>query len=643
MQSRNDLSKKLRAALQMLCLLLCVALTVSLLSSCKKTDSGEASSDASSGYAESDSNDPASDEVGDGEMEDTEDPSLEGDDIPIIEDGDATDDPGDVSGSEDEDFVIDPVVLNVYNSRAPLNDNWMGMNATVYHAFGFIKDDSTGRVYTDKMMDIELDRLEGMGFKTCRTNFFLSWIWDSNQFNFNSKRMGYFADYCKALDKRDMTVMLNHAWYMTMLENDYKTGYYGYINGNGADMFGESSAFADCVATEFKLKGNQSLYDAGIMMGGGANVGRYETVRKNTTITEYYDRLAVSALRYGYVTARMIQQAKALGVKNLDYMVYFTEPSIAHESQYSPSGYDPKGPEADEYLFICSTMRNVMEKTGMTKGVKHVGPNQGSIETGDGLLKYVLEKNPDLFDILTTHFYPTSDDITGDTYYDNCYNVISSYRDTMEDAGVWGKKEFWQDEYFASINNYSRVKENRFAGPQTIVGAICSQQMGVDNLLMWMAFDQLWTDNRDTGGEFQDGVHMTGTAPSLFVSATPYHNYYSVGLFTRYNNSKGGKAIATSSGDYEEYPGLYIGATELPDGNYTFTVVSVNSVDTTFKIKFDKALGKDLHRHVEDTVNRVPKASAIIAEADCSFKAVKTSLTDTIAPFAVHVYTTCKY
>jgi hypothetical protein len=198
---------------------------------------------------------------------------------------------------------------------------------------------------------------------------------------------------------------------------------------------------------------------------------------------------------------------------------------------------------------------------------------------------------------------------------------------------------------FAKMENVSqRTHEISALTNQTIISAICSQQMGVDNILMWQAFDQAFPQSVENSAEFRNGIHITGTCPSFFESSTPHISYYGVGLFTRYNNSKnGGKAIATSSGDYEDYPGVYIGATELEDGNFTITVVSVNIEDTKFVIDFDKALGKNLHRHREALDKRVSKTSAKLADADATFMNVGNKLTDVIEPFGIYVYTTCEY
>ena len=621
MRNINSLSVKTQALLKILCLAVCIVLSVSSFAACKPSnDVAESSSQTSS-----DSNNEQVDD-----QQNNEEPPVSSEEN-LTPDEPTYEDLGDTDA-----YYQEPVQLSVYNSRAPINDNYLGMNATVYHAFNYIlRDTSDSRGdYTDEMIEIELDRLQNMGFTNIRTMFQARWIWDGTEgtFDFNSKRMNHFIDYCLDLQERDMKVMLNNMWYFTACSNgnagnvnspDY------YLDGNGEDKYAETLNYTNCIATEHMIKSDVSPKDYGLQNTPYAG---------DQTMTDYYYRIGVSAIRYAEITSKIIQAAKARGVNNIDYIFHFTEPSY-----YYQTPNDPTGPVNEEYLFFCRTFRNVFDKKNID--IKHVGPNQGHIIRGDGLLKYCAERDPELFDVWTSHFYPQAIDSTNDVFYDYSYEALSSYIDTMKATGLWGKVEFWQDEMFAKLNNGGLYdKEIGSLTTQTIVSAICSQQMGVDNVLMWQAFDQAFPESLENSGEFKNGIHISGTCPSLYVSTTPYVAYYGMGLFARYNNSKnGGKAYATSSGDYEDYPGVYVGATQLDDGNWTFTVVSVNVTKTPFVINFDKALGKNLHRHVEDIEKRDPKTSARLADADATFVNVKDKLADTIEPFAIHIYTTCEY
>lgn len=622
MYNIKNLSGKLQILCKVLCLVLCIVVSISAFGGCKSKDTAETPSSNIS------SNDQTDEQFNE---------ENSSDDEIVDEETDYEDDYFEDVYEEDEYEEDETVYLKVYNSRKPVNDNYMGMNATVYHCFNyFYRDGSDGRgVYTDEMLDIELDRLENMGLTNMRTDFQSRFLWDASKrdFDFNTKYMKDFIDYCKALDSRNMKVMLNNLWYFNTPSNVGKGSSSSadyYLHGNGADRFGETANYSNCIATKYMIKSNVSPKDYGIQLSN---------IPDDATMTAYYERIGLSALRYGEIISKMFEKLKANGVNNVEYLLYFTEPSYHH---HTPDDFT--GPVNEEYLFFSRTLRNVLDKKASMKGVKHVGPNQGHITTGEGLLQYVIQREPKLFDILTSHFYPQSIDASGDVYYDYSYNALSSYREVMEKEGLWGKSEFWQDEMFAKRQEITIGTHNIGAiANQTIISAICSQQMGVDNVLMWQAFDQAFPQSNENALEFRNGIHITGTCPSFFESSTPYLTYYGVGLFTRYNNSaKGGKAIATSSGDYEDYPGLYIGATQLDDGNWTFTVVSVNIDPTRFVIDFDKALGKDLYRHREVLDKRVPKTSARLADTDAIFTGVGDKLTDVIEPFGIYVYTTRK-
>ena len=612
----------LQALCKVLCLVICIAISLFAFGGCKPEKPSENPSSDIPSSQEQINNNPSDEQFQ--EEENPEENSGEW---------------YEEEYEEDEEYTVEEIVnLKVYNSRPPVNENYMGMNATVYHSFNYLfRDGSDSRgVYTDEMLEIELDRLENMGFTNMRTDFKSKWIWNASkgEIDFSTKEVNDFIDYCKALQSRDMKVMLNNMWYFNAPNNNGKNSTSSadyYLDGNGGDKFGETLNYSDCIATKYMIKSDVSPKDYGL---------QYENNSGDATMTDYYQRIGVSALRHGEIISRLFETLRANGVNNVDYLIYFTEPSY-----FASTPDDPTGPVNEEYLFFCRTLRNVLDKKQSLNGVKHVGPNQGHITRGDGLLQYVIQREPELFDIITSHYYPQTGNPMSDVYYDYNYDALSSYREVMEQEGLWGKAEFWQDEMWANMYDANkRQKQIALLANQTIISAICSQQMGVDNVLMWQAFDQGFPQSLDSSGVFRNGIHITGTCPSFFESSTPYISYYGVGLFTKYNNSvNGGKAIATSSGDYEDYPGVYIGATQLEDGNWTITVVSLNVYKTRVIIDFDKALGKNLHRHREHLDKRVPKTSARLADADATFMNVGNKLTDVIEPFGIYIYTTCEY
>ena len=504
--------------------------------------------------------------------------------------------------------------LSVYNNTVLSND-YKGLSGTVYHSSGYITNDVTGRNYTDEQRAIELKRLSESGVKYCRTRFSPNTIWNSSsgRFDFATGRMQNFINYCKALDSKDISVCLQAGWYLSEIFGNTQTGAAeSYLNGNGNDLYGEQSGYSNCIATEYKLSGTT-------------------TMPTGETVTDYYNRMGVAALRYGMFLVNFIEAARASGVDNLDYLIYFTEPSYATSDK-------PEGEYANEYLFICKTIKNVIEARGYGD-VKSVGPNQGSVQTGEGLLKYVVTREPDLFDVLTAHFYPYSNSITDDAYYLQCVNAFTSYLQVLKDAGV-ENKEFWVDEFFAVQKNNSRpVRQSSMAALQTIVGAIAAQQLGIENIVLWQMFDQAWGDSLETSTEFENGIHMCGTAPSLLISDVPYTAYYPLGTFMRFNSANSGKSFATSSDTNATAQGVYIGAMEDDKGNIVITVVNVSGKEKIINVNLQNAIAQTLYRYtvVSESIN--PTSDAKTAECSRIINNVGTSFTDTILPYSVSVYT----
>ncbi len=567
-----------------------------------------------------------------------------------ISDGDITDDASD----DASDVVVDagPIELEVYNSNAPINTNYKGMNATVYHSFGFMND-GYHNTLDRSLVNTEVNRLQQMGYQNARAYFSYIWAYDfanSGGWTFDSNEFNWFVEYAKALEERDMSVMLNQMWYLFMTGKGSSSDgtHQEYLSGLiSSDWYGEQTTYSDCIATQFKLSSSSNPHTSGVtntsVTGVSMKNNSYDTwmgtstTGFNESTTDYFNRLGVSAVRYGHYLTLLINAARANGINNLDYLLYFTEPSYHYTTPL-----DPTGPNNQEYLFISRTIRNVLDKNNVV--IKHVGPNQGHVYAAGGLLDFVMDRDPDLFDIATAHFYPQISNATNDTYYSYTKTGIGYYQSDMNGSKYpWGTKEFWLDEMYAiQLDTTDCRKTVPATGTQTVIMGICAQQMGVDNALSWMAFNQAWYQNTEDSLEFEDGIHVVGMAPFIGDSQVPYKTYYTTGLFTRFNNSKtGGNAIQTSTGAAGAgNDGLYIGAVELPDGNFTITVASASSSNKKFRIAFDEALGKDLHRYVENTIKRTPDASAKLAQSKQTFENIKTTLVDSIEPWSVHVYTT---
>lgn len=518
--------------------------------------------------------------------------------------------------------------LEVYNSETPINTEYRGFSSTIYHAFGFMKDDNTGRVYTDKMMNTELDRLVDTGVHYVRTRYDSHWMWTDSGYDWNSARFGYFCDYAKAMDDRDVDIILQVGWHfgqITRLTNNSIIDV-DYLNGDGEDKYAESAGFdfSEC-----------STYDEKY----GTNFG-----------TDYYVRIIKAARRYGYWVSETLNQLRARGINNVTHISYMVEPvngysykidTVTGEYLYDENNekYNAAaGEENPQYLTFCRNMKNKMSELGTADTVEHMGTNETEYVYG---LKFVLENDPTLFTTYTSHSYPKSTTTINDVYYYQFQPHCAEYIELLKDAGVYETTEFWLDEFNAHFDDYGKGSSDAYQGIQNAVCAIAAQQEGIENIVLWQLFDQLWTDKTTGGREFENGIHMTGNHPSLFVSATPYAEYYATGLFTKYNGYKNGTVYATNL-EYVSAFGLYIGAVKLEDGNWTVSVVNMNADPYRVVVNFDEAINQTLYRHLCTATEVDPTPEAVLPDADKTFVNVGDEFTDVIPAGSLAIYTGVK-
>lgn len=583
-------------ATKSLCLLLCATLAVSLLGGCNpKNGEGESSSNNIS------SEETTSEETTDVEQEPEEIPEEE----EIIEENTEN------NFEYNDEGKLDVVNYEVYNNSTPINTNYRGVSSTVYHAFGFMKDDRTGRVYSDKMMNLELDRLQNFGIKATRTRYDSEWVWETktNSWNWQKTRFQYFLDYAEEMQKRKIDVGVALGWEFRAIA-DPKADYgnldeIDYLRGIGEDVYGETLGY------DFTGKSADDI------------------------------RLIKSGARFGYWIAETMRQAKSQrGINNIEYLYYFTEPSYATEEK-------SEGEEADEYITVCRAIRNKLIEEGVDSWAKHVGPNQGLTGDCEGtLLNYVLERDPDLFNIWTTHNYPSAESIINNVYYDLMEPILYTNSEYIKSANRWENgNEFWWDEFGTRANGLEQRDGNGWLGLQQVVCYISALYAGVDNINMWQLFDQLFTDNPEgyTVGEFEKGIHMCGHVPSLFNSSIPREQYYVDGLFSRYNGYQNGTVFATNNDDMRFACDLYISAVKLESGDYTITVVNTGTRDVEFHVNFEKAINMNLYRHVENANEVKPTSKGELALPDTTYVNVKDKFTDTLRGGDVAVYTSLRY
>lgn len=586
---------------KLICLLLCLATVLSCFAGCssqttakkkKKSNKKQAATTSESQMGESsESNASFEDFETDKSFENTELPGNIDSEEPVILDPEA---------SVEDDTVYQQ--LHVFNAQKPLTQNYRGYSATIYHAFGFMEDESSGRVYTEKMRNDELQKLTNFGVHYARTRYPSDWTWDVNKgWDFTKERFGYFCNYVKALQDRNVEVVLQAGWHLgaiTEIET-CSIGEVEYLKGRGPDRYGESS---------------------GINFSGK---------------TAEEQRMIKGARRYGYWLGQTLLQLRSRGIHNVNYISYFVEPSNFY------SGY-AAGNSNKEYVLICRNIRNKLGEMGLENTVKHVGPNEVTA-TGDELLQYVLKNDPDLFDIYTAHFYPEASSVASDVYGEMITSGYSSYIKHMKDAGLWGKKEFWIDEMDVKASDYPLQSDYAWGGLQNAACGIVGQQLGLNNMLFWQLFDQLWTDNTTNNNEFSNGIHITGIVPSLFNGATPRAQFYTFGPFVKYNGYKNGTVYKTNNDELmENIESLYIGAVQLEDGKWTISIVNNGAENRPVEINFEKAIHQTLYRHRQTANDVKATPDARLAQADATYLQVKDKLRDVIPAGSIVIYTGVK-
>lgn len=602
---------------KLICLILSFVLAFGLLAGCSSKDNNKTSSEPLS------SDDTTqNDELLDDESDSKEDSQDEFDDE--YEDDEEWYDDYEDDGGWDEDWEMAPAeplvaTLEIYNSKSPVIKNYQGFSGGIYHAYGFMKDDNTGRVYTDKMMDIELDRLEDTGMQVVRTRYQSQWMWkEAIGYDWNSKRFNYFCDYAKEMQNRDIDVMIQVGWHFCKMSeygmasiNDVD-----YLYGNGEDRYGES---------------------AGYDFSG---------------LSENNARIVKGARRYGYWISETLKQLRARGINNAKYLAYWVEPCNGYteplansefDTELTQSGYMVAGHDKEEYLLFCRAMKNKLVELKIDSTVEHMGPNEAcSTTTLPVTMEYILKEDPTLFTIYSAHHYPQSISAVNDTYYLYSNFLQEYYMQLLKEAGVYGKAQFWMDEFNCKDDGAEFLASgNAWLGLQNAVCAMAAQQNGIQNIMLWMPFDQLWTDRTSSGGEFSNGIHMCGLAPSLFISSTPYEKYYTSGLFTKYNSCKNGTVYQTNNKYLaeEEYASVYVSAIKNDDNKWVISVVNLNVEEVTIHVKFDEIINTTLYRHICESGKLEPDFNATLPDADKTYGKVKDKFTDVLPGGSIAIYT----
>lgn len=491
--------------------------------------------------------------------------------------------------------------LTVQNGSAPTTTTFRGINY-VFYPYGYFNEDSYGnRLLNNEQRQSELKNIRKMGIKMLRSYYGSSLAWDSQQqkYNFENTRMQQFYNFCLDMQKSGIELAITANWSLDAFLED----------GGNADS---PVSFA---SAGFGVKGN----------------------------------LAETCRRYRGFMAQTATALQAHGVKNVKYFLGYTEcnNTFKEENKDKETILEKRDYERlyPIYDAAITALDAGLKDSGLRQSYKIVAPcdnwraDDGS-ETYSRLVRYTLKNLADKVDIIGTHRgYDRANDYTEDNYYFIPQENLQECKNEVVAAG----KDFWIDEYNVSVSEeknstialFRQNHNNPFKG--TALGAMTSSilNMGASNVFLWALSDQQWPNNTNNG-EFENGLQIQGYLPTPLESYTPMRGWYAASLITKYLGS--GKAYYCDEGN-----AVYTACVQRDDGNWTFVVTNYNAEEVNIKLKLEKSIGgKTLYRHAYDPTTVTPTPDAVLNGVSAVAKNVKTGLYDTIKPYAVYVYTTCK-
>lgn len=524
--------------------------------------------------------------------------------------------------------------VTINDKDAPITTNYQGISSTIYHCFTYMEDKTWNRKYTDAQASLEFDRLRDSGIKTVRSAFFSRFCWNNGKWDWDkstNKDMAAVYKWAKELQNRGINIALNPGYSLPLFDTCVDSYSHNslseveYLYGYGNDLYGENS---------------------GVTLTGTA---------KEQQQTK-------AANRYGEWVVQTLNAFKAEGINNVKYLVPFIEPNPQH---------------TDLYIKFVGALNNKLNAKNLRKSVQIVGPNQSLYPPYDDNTLMINKLynsssfDPDWIDIYSSHRYTNSNmqSIYNETIYSNMADesfdyFVSSLRKHST------TKSFWSDEFYGSSTLDGHLfKNSGMQFTQVAAGIVSAMNHGVDRICTWQLLDQLWIDNSGTnssgekfnvfspldpskpqGNEFFCGVHITGTAPALPVTAahkqdyysnnirsyTPRTSYYGMGLLGRelgYENGRVLKTTNNSSG------GLYTGTVYRNDGKMVIVAVNTKQTELNISYNISSNLTSVAARSLYDPESIVPDRNATQITSDCRINIKNGKFYDTVpaGSFAVYV------
>lgn len=492
------------------------------------------------------------------------------------------------------------VYYDLYAHNAtPWNRNFHGINA-VYHPFDFFED-KMGRNYTEKQLEIELNRLEQAGIRMVRSYYCSSLTWnpETKEHDFESSRMQDFYRFCLELQKRGIEIGLFATWSMKTL----------------------------LVPPE---KPDEIPCRASLAVGYGIAVR---------------DDLEASCRNYRAFIKNSVLAFERHGIHNIKCFFAFTECNNSFvresnaETMLEKRDYERLYPI---YHAGIAALDDGLRDAGMRDRYQIVAPcdnwrNDQGGEPYSLLVRYTLQNLNNRVDVIGSHNgYDRADKFSDDWYYVIPKMKLQRCCDEVRAAG----KEFWVNEYNVAVQAWNleairSTQDDPWKG--TALGAMVASimDMGASNVFLWALCDQLFTDCTTNNFEFDNGLQIVGYLPSLRESAIPHPAWYACSLIMKYVG-------AGTVYRCEQSAGLYIGCIERDDGEWTFLVTNYNRLPVTFCVTLDRSIGdKTLTRYVYDPVAVTPDEQAEMIPVSGRLEHVTDSFSDQIPKGAVAVYTTC--
>lgn len=589
--------------IKLILVVLTLAIMVSSLSACKKGGSVASSSDEAISSEENSSVDDTAEQSSNEESSD----DIYFEDEPT-EETDSEDTGSDEELDLDLDLDIDldlddlmATAISVHNGSKPILENYRGVSGTVYMPYTFWETNGV-RHYTDEMADIEFNRLETSGFKIIRTYYKHSLAWDTKKqrYDFDKQEMVWYRKWAKELQDRGLEISLG----APMRDESFAQGVAGweneadYILGYGDDKFGECA-------------------DAGIDFTG---------------MSEDEIRINKAGARVAYwINESLINGFKAYGINNITHINYCTEAD---------------NPFTDGYTTMLSLLHKDMEKRGIRKQYKIIGPNKAEYQATEdsyqiltGVMEYMNTTGEQIVDVLSAHVYPDTATLDGEISDDFINDIVyysEIWKQLREENNYTG--EFWMDEYnlgFKDLQQYhgqiEHTHNSGWIGTQFAATMCRAVEAGINNTFIWCFADQRWDGN--------SVQYVGGITPPILYSQEPYLRYYAYTMIARAFGYQNGKVYQT---DDMYFLGNSAMCVELEDGNWVLMVVNTGLEELTFEAEFEKAIGKNMFRHLY-TPTMMTELVGKQIPADKGFKNVTTTLKDTIPIGGVAIYTSVMY